>query len=441
MPIALALALAPSTLAAQYTVTAGDASGVPGETVEVAITLDNDEPIYGFSFGLTHPGDLLTLDEVVQGLATLASNGGEGADFFAFDVNPDGGPGGFVGCVLSTDSPIEEIAAGSGHELATLRYTISASAEPGTVADLEFTDDLGTPPIRTVVTNGEALVPEQIGGSVRVDVPPIERLLCDPLSPCECEGTLAWSNPSSYDEIAIFAGDDDIAVLDGDATEYAFAAEAGLTHEFGVVARVGALESVRESCSVTCGLPLPAPEAPADLACVLSAACEVTLTWVNSGEYSRFEVTDNGVLQRDLPGASTGTTVVVSDLDPHELCVVAFDACEAAAPAVCCEAVCPELPPNFQRGDIDGNGAVSALVDALRMLNYYFADIGGPLPCEDAADVDDGGAVSALVDTLVLLQWAFSEGTAPPAPGPDACGRDATSDDALGCALESPSCD
>ena len=46
----------------------------------------------------------------------------------------------------------------------------------------------------------------------------------------------------------------------------------------------------------------------------------------------------------------------------------------------------------FLRGDIDGNGVVFALTDALALLDFQFSG-GTPPPCADAADVDDDGAV------------------------------------------------
>ncbi len=96
--------------------------------------------------------------------------------------------------------------------------------------------------------------------------------------------------------------------------------------------------------------------------------------------------------------------------------------------------------PEFLRGDADGSGSVSALLDALRLLGWTFA--GGLEPtCMDAADADDNGVVSALLDSLFLLSWAFAAGDVPPDPGPTACGPDpGMSDDGLGCETTSTVC-
>ncbi len=88
--------------------------------------------------------------------------------------------------------------------------------------------------------------------------------------------------------------------------------------------------------------------------------------------------------------------------------------------------------PMFLRGDTDGSGATSVLLDALYLLQWGF--LNGPAPaCDDAADVDDSGAVQPLLDALALLLWGFAAGEIPPAPGPTECGVDTTTD-ALLCA-------
>ena len=87
---------------------------------------------------------------------------------------------------------------------------------------------------------------------------------------------------------------------------------------------------------------------------------------------------------------------------------------------------------SFLRGDVNGDGQVSALTDALYLLMYAFSRGDAP-PCMNAADVNDSGAVSALLDSMYLLRYAFVDGPEPPAPGVDECGVDRTRDDELGC--------
>ncbi len=95
--------------------------------------------------------------------------------------------------------------------------------------------------------------------------------------------------------------------------------------------------------------------------------------------------------------------------------------------------------PLFRRGDCDGNGGVSALLDSLFLLSWQFS--GGPAPaCLDAADADGNNNVSALLDSLYLLAWQFSGGPAPPSPGQVTCGPDNDGDAAVGCATPPAAC-
>ncbi len=92
----------------------------------------------------------------------------------------------------------------------------------------------------------------------------------------------------------------------------------------------------------------------------------------------------------------------------------------------------------FRRGDADGDGGFSALLDALFLLGYGFLDGPAP-PCLDAADGDDDGVVNGLLDAIRVLNYGFLDGPAPPDPGPDACGGD-PSDDDLDCAKIAEEC-
>ena len=85
---------------------------------------------------------------------------------------------------------------------------------------------------------------------------------------------------------------------------------------------------------------------------------------------------------------------------------------------------------NFLRGDVDGNGSFTPVVDAIFLLTYGFL-MGPEPPCLDAADVDDDGVTDALVDAIHLLEFGFTMGPPPPPPHP-LCGSDPTPDD-VGC--------
>ena len=89
----------------------------------------------------------------------------------------------------------------------------------------------------------------------------------------------------------------------------------------------------------------------------------------------------------------------------------------------------------FVRGDADGDGSVSGIIDSVYILNYLFGQ--QAVPCLDAADVNDDGSVD-IVDPVRLLHWTFAGSGNPPMLPFPACGADPTAD-TLDCA-DFPSC-
>ena len=102
----------------------------------------------------------------------------------------------------------------------------------------------------------------------------------------------------------------------------------------------------------------------------------------------------------------------------------------------------PPGPPEEQacgRGGIDLSLFGEPGQFALGRIAELGADVAHVL---DAADADGNDSVSALVDALYLLNWEFNAGDEPPAPGTDDCGVDPDDEtkSAVGCEA-SPECD
>ena len=91
------------------------------------------------------------------------------------------------------------------------------------------------------------------------------------------------------------------------------------------------------------------------------------------------------------------------------------------------------LPGDFIRGDSDGNGTFSGLLDGLHLLAFGFSN-GPPPPCLEAADADGNAILNALPDAVYILAHGFSGGPPPPAPYPF-CGMDPEPATSLGCAV------
>lgn len=84
--------------------------------------------------------------------------------------------------------------------------------------------------------------------------------------------------------------------------------------------------------------------------------------------------------------------------------------------------VVPAIGPDFIRGDADGDGVFTGLIDGVFILLWNFQ--GGPAPpCLVAADADGDESLSGLVDALYVLAHQFTGGPPPPAPYPF-CGAD-----------------
>ncbi len=89
-----------------------------------------------------------------------------------------------------------------------------------------------------------------------------------------------------------------------------------------------------------------------------------------------------------------------------------------------------ECEPSFRRGDANEDGGVD-IADAIFML--YTLMLNGPASgCADTTDSNDSGTHD-IADAVFILSYQFAGGNAPPSPGPNTCGVDATPDDGLSC--------
>jgi hypothetical protein len=84
----------------------------------------------------------------------------------------------------------------------------------------------------------------------------------------------------------------------------------------------------------------------------------------------------------------------------------------------------------FRRGDANDDGKVD-IADPVWIINEFVRQ-GPATKCQDAADANDDGRMD-LSDVMYLIGWQFRGQSAPPAPGPFACGDDPVAD-TLSCA-------
>ena len=87
-------------------------------------------------------------------------------------------------------------------------------------------------------------------------------------------------------------------------------------------------------------------------------------------------------------------------------------------------------PIEFRRGEINSDGVVSDISDAIGILLHLFSSTPPELACEDAADINDDSTVD-ISDAISLLDYFFV-GAAPPSRPFSECDVD-PSDDSLDC--------
>ena len=92
----------------------------------------------------------------------------------------------------------------------------------------------------------------------------------------------------------------------------------------------------------------------------------------------------------------------------------------------------------FLRGDTNQDGSVD-ISDAIATLVYLFGGATVNLGCRDAADSNDDGQLD-LSDAVFTLNFKFLGGLPIPAPGPDVCGSDPTTDNLPQCTYNAAVC-
>ena len=159
------LVLCPGICEAQYDLYLYDATGLPGDMVDVSVNFSNNaSAIQGWSMGVCSDPDLLEVVDVVNGSATATVNNGGPPDFVDYNEFPDGWNVG----VLISFVQAAELPPGSDYELHVATYQLAADA-PVAITELSFCDILGDPPVETeVVVQGKLIVPNTNSGTISI---------------------------------------------------------------------------------------------------------------------------------------------------------------------------------------------------------------------------------------------------------------------------------
>jgi len=178
------------------------------------------------------------------------------------------------------------------------------------------------------------------------------------------------------------------------------------------------------------------PVWPSDFGCEEQGGT-VVFTWHNmEAYYDVLKIQRNG---NDVPGIIYGddSAALTGGLTPGRYTFELVAELEGyRSSGITCEVEITGPPPEFKRGDANGDGSVD-VADAVFLLQYLFG--GGPSAlCEDSADTNDDGGLD-ISDAVAILVYLFGGGSIPD-PGPETCGPDPTPDDLLSCEYPQGNC-
>ncbi len=151
-----------------------DATGQPGESVQVPVSMANSEPVQAFSLAFSFEGASLFFEEVlIEGTAASA------ADYLFFEADQSLA---CAGVVMSGGEEAKVLEAGESREIARIRFTIK-DQPAGVYIPVDFEDEvmIGAFPVRNLATIDNADVyPDLLeGGMIEVIVPSVPFLRGD----------------------------------------------------------------------------------------------------------------------------------------------------------------------------------------------------------------------------------------------------------------------
>lgn len=145
-------------------------------SVDVPISAVCPFDLDAFSFGMSFDASIVDVNEVVHGAALADFNGGTGPSYFAADLEPAGGDGFTVGCVISFgQTEFEVLEAGvNPQEVAVATFLPVAGADIDSTSQLDFTGDLGDPNVPVIMSlNASQELIQTTDGSIFLTIEPV----------------------------------------------------------------------------------------------------------------------------------------------------------------------------------------------------------------------------------------------------------------------------
>ena len=426
-------------------------SASAGDTVTVDLFLQilpsAPGPCQGFTVGVCHDTNFLSLDSAVLGNWQDNLQGCVSADFLQFNTYGNGTPGGYTLATVFSFT--------GGCELLPCTHWISRGTYTCTT-DVVFSnsvvstcDTLGSPQTNTlVVENGVSYIPQQqfLNDPIAVE--------CTVESPGQMQ--LNWVTNGIYESFEIICDGALVASLPGTATSYIHYCDPGSTAcctVVGIVCGISIVES--EPCCCDQLGPCLEFEGDPEIMCNPNGGGHLlTFNFINLSGVPVHKVVIPGEVTTSSGTATVEDNVIVfaSEIQPGDIGTIEVPITGAVAGDVilvpfalmhkddignveecCSDEISLDVPACFIRCDSNGDGTCD-IADVITLLQYLF--VGGPCSCLDACDCNDDDQID-IADGIYKLNFLFGFGPAPPPPHPS-CGSDPTSGP-LGC-LSFPPC-
>ena len=382
-----------------------------GGDLELRVTLDiAAAEVQGWAFGVCHDPSKLTYLGVENGTTVDTVRSGQPAEFNQINTHNAGWTSGVILCFTGC----APLLPGLGYELYVGRYLEAAGVEGRT--DVSFCDNLGLPPIETmVVIAGNSITPETYSGTVEViEKPPyLYRVGAGSGEYSPLDGTGEASVDLYVAEQEPVAGG-----LDSEALSM------GVAHDSKLLTPIS-IELLGELRDMNGGMGPdffgPAIHANGvTFGSVYSFLAEETINFSSEKAVARvhYETIPWAFIENDL---GTVTTVEHSNAlgsPPVRNLVVHHGTSQLAEFAPGTIELIPVLGTFFLRGDCNGDTG-SNVADGIWLLNYLY--LSGPsIECLAACDTDGNGTIGMLDGILLIQHWLIG-GPPPVAPYPE-CG-------------------
>lgn len=397
-----------------------------GATVSIAYTLDSSADISGISFGACHTGGMTIVAVVAinDGADLAATNDGDGPDFNATQILPDGFT---CGIAINFTDPVC-LPGGMGVSVYDVDYALMGN--PGDISTLTYCGTLGTPTVAISVVDCsgvEANVDSSDTGQIEIVLAP---------------STFAFIPPQGdipYDPVTGQATPTDLGLRVADTLQSGGPTEGlSISSVHTAPAVLTAAEPTGVLAAVNDGdgpdffganiAPVGGPGFTVGI--VYNLTQDVTISFSAGGDDVIAMTFDS---DGSLVGNDVGAIAATGFADIGMPVVVNTIVTGAGSPPVLFEAgeihfIVPSH--GFVRGDCNDDDQVD-IADGIYVLNFLFQ--GGPEgPCQAACDANSDGGVDQS-DAIYIFNYRFLGGAAPASPFPE-CGVAGEPEDCLeGC--------